>query len=256
VGKAPSEHKIVLATQAARSRFYVHDSKVMLIALNKTIEPVIAKFITHSHVNLEIDHLVKPGFIKDAIVQIYKDVSPMFARSQYEALVQRYVKSEWDDELDDFIAAFIEGQGAEMVTAITDTTRKQIKSFLEDAIHEGTGAADMAGALRNYFSDFNRTRAMLIARTEIHRASNFGSYTSRDMFQKDYDATLIDTWLHAGNSPLSRSTHEAADGQQRQHGTPFNLLNGYSPLYPQDGSGGAEEEANCNCLVYSFRKRD
>ncbi len=241
---------------AARSRFQDNAERTIKAALNKQIAPVIKKVET-THDARVLNHLVSPEPIKEAFREIYIKVGSFFAKNQYKSL-----KSESgtlitkDDDYDDsefltYVDDFIKTTGATMVTNVTDTTISELQEFISASVKQGVGSAKLAADLRRHFTDLNQVRSRLIARTEVARANNFGTFTAGEMM----NIQLTDTWLHAGSSKDDRSSHVAANGQTIDRGERFNIDSGYTPAYPHDGTGGADEECNCDCTFYSSRKK-
>lgn len=72
--------------------------------------------------------------------------------------------------LDEAAAAWLDDRGAELVSGVLDTTRKQIAEALADGVRTGQTTTQIAADLRAHFSDFPATRAGTIARNEINVA--------------------------------------------------------------------------------------
>ena len=240
-----------------RMRFANAASKTILSGLNEQLAPVLKKIDIHyqSH---SLEHLISPVPLRNALVDIYNNVGVYFAKNQLKGLSSKSAKLLMKDDVDDFdtdewdkyVDDFIQTIGAKMIARITETTKMAVRDFISAAIKNGTGAAQLGIDLRKHFADFNKVRSMVIARTEVARAQNFGTFTAGAM--SGYK--LIDTWLHAGSSKDDRETHVAADGMQIDRGDTFKIDSNYSPAYPHDGTGGAEEECNCNCTFFSTPK--
>lgn len=246
-----------------RLRFTPIIQRAVLKGLNEQIQPVLNKLVTH-HSSQNLDHLIKPEPIHKALEQCYNTVSKHFAKATYDGLVfgtKKALKTKDDgdeeepEEFDEadfnkMLQAFIADVGADMVSDITDATMRKLQTYIAEAIKEGTGAAELAANIRKDFSDFNRVRSMLIARTEVARAQNFGTFAGGKMSGFE----LTKTWIHSGSSKYDRDSHEDADGQEVDMDDDFDIDSDYAPSYPHDGSGGADEECNCNCTFYTTRK--
>ncbi len=262
--KKPAHHQRLVSMMVQnRNRFIAPARKALNIALNKQVAPVLHYLEGHHHASLgHIDPLIQKHPLEAAFKAMYKEAGHYFGKARYNGLaimasdgkeghfmLHYKADEDFEDEMDTAINDFIAGDAGKYITSITETTREKVKHYLQSAIDDGVGAADLAMKLRDDFTDFNRVRSYAIARTEIGRASNFAGDTAADMIEKDYDVQLLDTWLHAGSSKDDRETHLEADGQEVKHGETFDIDADYHPYYPQDGSGGADEEVNCNCLV-------
>lgn len=291
MSKSPNQHYYMQTVLKDRLKFMNMAQKLLLNALNLQIKPVLNKVDVHHG---PTDHLIKTDALKDAFKKIYTDVGSHFAKAQYDSLMMGKKKSknslskksmrfkdddeddddeptmtgphstllqstdeamdedEFDNEWRKTISDYIDSDGAEMITNITDSTKNYIKEYISEAIKNGTSAAELASDMRDHFADFNRSRSMLIARTEIARAQNFATNEGAKMTGLE----LTKTWLHAGNSPNDRDDHADADGQEVDFDDTFDINSDYAPSYPHDGSGGADEEANCNCTFFTSRKKD
>lgn len=241
---------------ASRARFQDKAERTVKKALNKQIEPVLKK-VQMTHDARVLSHLIAKEPIKEAFKEIYTTVGSFFAKNQYKSLKSdsgNIITKEDDFDDSDFITYvddFIQIIGAKMVTNVTDTTISELQEFISASVKQGIGSAKLAADLRRHFTDLNQVRSRLIARTEVARANNFGTFTAGEMM----NIQLTDTWLHAGSSKDDRSSHVTANGQTIERGQRFNIDSGYTPAYPHDGTGGADEECNCNCTFYSRRKK-
>jgi len=87
------------------------------------------------------------------------------------------------------------------------------------------------------------SKALTIARTEIHAALEAGSYAQAAMVDPDGKKS----WL-ATNDSHTRPTHDEADGQTQKISEPFTV--GRSQMqYPGDPRGPLDETINCRCSV-------
>lgn len=251
------QQAFVQSVLSHRNKFLGDAGKMFRLGLNEQIKPVISA-IKETQDPKKLAALIKEAPLKYAMKTTYKEVGASFGKVEYEALSQKRLKddgSDYEDFINDEVASFIEEEGAMFVTEITETTRDLLKRYIQDNIIEGEGAASLAGDLSKYFTDFNSVRSMLIARTEVGRASNWAGQVSRDKFSDDNAVDLMKTWLHAGSSKNDRESHVEASGQTVANDDSFDVDSDYTPDYPQDGSGGANEEANCNCCVYASRAK-
>lgn len=246
-----NEAKYVRLVLRQRNLFIRKAEPLIFKALNKQMEPIFHLGVLHP-IGTEIDHLIHPEPIAEALHAIYRDVARHFGKATHTALIKVKTKADDDDYMDDAIDDFIATKSAEYITGITDATKKAIKDFIAANREEGWGAAQLATELRKNFTDINRMRSMRIARTEVGRASNFAG----DAASKMFDFKMTKTWLHAGSSKEDRESHVSASGQTVGNDDTFDVDGSYQPLYPQDGSGGADEEVNCNCMVYRTRIKD
>jgi F like protein len=276
-------HRYMQTVQKDRNKFYLPAQKILYAALLEQIKPVIAKVTLHSSSH-SLEHLIKDAPMIIAFKSIYTQVGNHFARAQYFALLdepkknmkfkdddepiitgphthlqpQQLTGDDNDEQEDSFtklwrnqVNDFVDGEGAEMVTNINDATRNMIKDFLADAIKNGTSASDLAGNLRDHWTDLARVRSMTIARNEVNRAQNFATNEGAEMTGLE----LVKTWVHSGGGDTDRQNHLDADGMTVDFDESFNINADYTPMYPHDGSGDASDEINCNCTFYNTRKK-
>jgi len=270
--KKTASRRYMQNVQRDRNRFYVQAQKIFYAALMEQMRPVFFKVSVHESSH-SLEHLIKDAPMIAAFKLVYTDVGNHFARVQFMSLLgiksmkamtgpttgtQSIAGDAAEAEEDDFaklwrgqVSDFIEGEGAEMVANINDSTRDMVKTFLSDAIKNGTPGNQLAASLRDHWTDLSRTRAMTISRNEVNRAQNFATNEGAEMT----GLTLVKTWVHSGGGDTDRPDHADADGQTVDFEDTFDIGDGYTPMYPHDGSGGPEDEINCNCAFYNTRKK-
>jgi hypothetical protein len=137
------------------------------------------------------------------------------------------------------------------ITAIGDTTTAIIKRLMENLVPEildsGIGGGAAQTMLRDRIqSEWHRSRYFRterIARTEVNRASNWGSL-------KGVQSTGIahyKVWL-AAFTATSRPEHGDAEGQKVDTDEDFDVM-GESLQYPGDPAGSAANTINCLCSM-------
>jgi hypothetical protein len=143
------------------------------------------------------------------------------------------------------MALFYNTQAAERVQGVTDTTKEQIQQLLADAEEQGLTTSETATYIEEALSDpdFNRMRALRIARTESTTAANYGASLGNE--SADYLTAKL--WIAVMDNN-TRPDHVDANGQQVDSGD-FFLVGGYEALYPGDVSLPASETVNCRCIV-------
>ena len=141
------------------------------------------------------------------------------------------------------MAEWIKEYGAQKITQISDTTREDISTIVQQGIQEGESESGMAKLIRAAARTKSASRAQTIARTETHAASQASSQASAE-------ATGIQmerVWVSV-EGPRTRATHDAADGQRVGMNEPF-VVGGAELRYPGDPNGPAAEVINCRCAV-------
>lgn len=148
------------------------------------------------------------------------------------------------------------GQAGQKITAIAETTRRDLMGIIDKGWEEGLSIPHVAEALRGY--GLSNARATLIARTELIGISNGGSQAAAATSQSesltggDTLPPLLKIWLTAEDEHV-RDTHvDAGDtyGPGSGIGLDEAFLVGDSEMqYPGDPDGGPEEVCNCRCAV-------
>lgn len=158
----------------------------------------------------------------------------------------------WRSLLDEFITVRIAGR----IAMVEQTTRERIAVLIERGISEGLGAREVAKTIRDD-KEFNKNRALTIARTETVTSANQGKY----MAALSSPYVKLKKWLPFADK-RTRPTH--LDFTNR----PFvemeqlfylqNMQTGIleSARYPCDSSLSAGNVVNCRCIVVFENKKD
>lgn len=197
------------------------------------------------------------------LVRLYRGVALPFARESWTQLDEegkaggrtygagRYqvkadppseaLQDEWVRRVRQYLAT----AGAEKVMQISETTRETIRYVLSQAVEAGASIDEMARALEEELPKLNRSRAVVISRTEVIAASNrgalIGAQTTGIKLNKEWISTL---------GARTREAHAAADGQLVPMGQPFTV-GGERLEHPGDVSHGASAAnvVQCRCAV-------
>jgi len=158
----------------------------------------------------------------------------------------------WRSLLGDFLTVRIAGR----IAQVEQTTRERIAVLIERGIASGLGAREVARSIRDD-KDFNKNRALTIARTETVTSANQGRY----MAALSSPYVKLKKWL-AFADKRTRPTH--LDMLNR----PFvemdqlfflqNMKTGAleSARYPCDASLSAGNSIQCRCIVVFENKKD
>lgn len=158
----------------------------------------------------------------------------------------------WRSLLGDFLTVRIAGR----ITSVEQTTRERIAVLIERGIAEGLGAREVARTIRDD-KDFNKNRALTIARTETVTSANQGKY----MAALSSPYVKLKKWL-AFADKRTRPTHlDFIDRPFVEMDQLFFLQNMKtgaleSARYPCDSSLSAGNVCNCRCLVVFENKKD
>lgn len=148
-------------------------------------------------------------------------------------------------QTDAFLARFVRATMPKRVDGIATTTLDRVTrvvargareqwshSMIADAIVERSGGA------------IGEARALTIARTEVHAASQAGALEAgRELGLPK----LRKEWI-ATNDDRTRDTHSSADGQVVGLDEAFDVA-GAKLMFPGDPDGPAEEIVNCRCVM-------
>lgn len=144
--------------------------------------------------------------------------------------------------------------GAQHITSITNTTRKQINKLMADSFAEQVDPGEMASRIRDVFDNISSGRAMTIARTETLTAVSLGQDLKAQEFKEAYPkeaARMKRIWVSAQDERV-RDTHVMMDGEMVEVGEPFP--NGLK--FPRDPDGDASEIINCRCTSIEYLPED
>lgn len=141
------------------------------------------------------------------------------------------------------------------VTSITDTTEKFIRGAIEsamtEAVEKGLGIDETSRLIRKYLTDslgdIGRSRAKMIAQTEMITGSNQASQFGMDSTGLDYRKF----WSNSGLKNIRDSHIYAQDNYPNgiaRHEL-FDMGNGNVMRFVGDPNGAAEEVINCRCTT-------
>lgn len=134
------------------------------------------------------------------------------------------------------------------IKKVTENTKNQIKTLFEK--YEFTGAPKIAQQIKREIKGINKTRALLIARTESLTGMNYVSHVSAIQ-----QGVTSKAWLHTiGRSKNYREVHLAVSEKVIGINEKWTL-NGLPMAYPGDPNGGAINNCNCRCsIMYGYEK--
>lgn len=133
---------------------------------------------------------------------------------------------------------------------VNETTRDSLRSSLLEGVRLGEDWRELRNRVEHVFDVADEARAATIARTEVVRASNWGTYESQVI------SGVVEEreWVATRGDGRTRDTHLLIlDRQVQPIGSPF-VLPGLTALYPGD-FGDPSEDINCRCTTVA-RIRD
>jgi hypothetical protein len=159
----------------------------------------------------------------------------------------------YTDEWINIILDFFAQDMLSMVSKITDTTRNQIQSVLQQALEEGQGIDWIARQLKS--PEMLLWRARLIARTELVK----GTFAGRKAAGETSEWETTTEWI-AANDHRTRHSHRLIDGEMVDTGSRFQVTRPEGGvdmmLGPGDPTASIENLANCRCSSAMAAKRD
>ena len=139
----------------------------------------------------------------------------------------------------DDIRSWLDKRMGIFLRQINETTFKKLRQDFVESIAAEEGREGLISRIQSTYGDTKKARAALIARTEVHNATQYGTIQG----YKQAGLT-IKIWV-AVMDGATRDTHAAVDGEERPIDRPFS--NGL--MFPGDPNGPAEEVINCRCVL-------
>ena len=129
------------------------------------------------------------------------------------------------------------------ITAMSETTKKQIVLALALARDEGLGIQAAAQVARARVPILSAFRSALIARTETHSAAQWANVA----VAAETGLITQKEWI-AAEDERTREDHAETDGSVVAQGEAFQVGSDML-LYPGDVTGSAEQIINCRCVA-------
>jgi phage protein F-like protein len=137
----------------------------------------------------------------------------------------------------DTLKKFSEKVMAQKVTNITEKTKETINKIIVKGQTNGVNVKDIAKEITEKVKGMEKTRAMVIARTETATTSTTTYYEGL------VKAGLEKTWWHVGGGKTDRSSHVACNGETIGVEETFSC----GLKHPHELDAPAEEIINCHC---------
>jgi uncharacterized protein with gpF-like domain len=215
-------------------------------ALDAQTDPVVSHVKKYGGITKEMaDMLVTKAPMETAYKTVYVRVGMQAAantlRFVNSVASKKSLPGFFSEQWRKLMEAFYNDQSASRVSDVTETTREKIRQVLADSqdlpiSQQATYITDTLGA-----NDFNRNRALMIARTESTTAANFGALQGG--LSSDYETRK--QWLAVLDNN-TRIDHADANGQTVGMDDTFEV--GSSLMqYPGDMSAPANQVCNCRC---------
>jgi len=230
---------------------------VFIRAFDDQIQPLYERIMETSDIrDIEVPPL-DDHVIADAYKRLYMTTALPFAMDKIRQ--RKWTKSEeeiFEDLIMQNILNYLEIHAGETVVAAGNTSiiliEKLLKRLTPEIIEQGVGVGQAQTMLRDAIkSEWHKAkyfRTERIVRTEVNRASNWGSLEG----VKSTGIPHNKIWISAFAQD-SRSEHMDADGQQVDINEPF-IVGGEELHYPGDPKGSAGNTINCLCSTYEEAK--
>lgn len=224
-------------------------------AIDRQIVPVLELLKEANDIRDFIPVLIDNSPVEETYKQLYLTTAVDFAKKKRAALKKSYLKGDseiFEDMIQDNVRTYLRIYGGSTITAVGDTSLSLIKELVRDLtteiIDRNLTASEAITMLRDRIqSEWHRAaryRTERIVRTEVNRASNYGSLEG----MKSIGVAMNKVWLSAFTEK-SRPTHMDADGQKVGLNEPFEVGSEFLQ-YPGDPKGSAGETINCLCSMY------
>lgn len=167
--------------------------------------------------------------------------NPLLAELLKQAGVDamEFVGSAGAFHLTDDIQSWLINRADIFLRQINETTFKKLRQDFADSLIAEDGREGLISRIQDTYGGATKARAGLIARTEVHNATQYGTiqgYKQGGLTTKIWVAVL---------DGYTRDSHAAVDGEERPIDRPFS--NGL--MFPGDPRGSAEEVINCRCVI-------
>lgn len=227
-------------------------------ALDKQAAPVSDYIKRHGVTSLQshLTVLVSAQPMQEAYLKCYTKVGTQHAEWMYNKIdkIAGQKKSSYIIETKDIPSFFSEQwrklmtlfyhtDAGKRITDVTDTTRSRIVQLITDS--QDMPISQQATYITDQLDspDFNRTRSLVIARTESTAAANYGASLGAE---SNYYETAKQ-WLSILDR-LTRPAHKAADDQVVAMDEYF-VVGDEAAQYPGDLNLSAANVINCRCTV-------
>lgn len=178
-----------------------------------------------------------------------KSARPIINRIVERAAKQRLLDIGSDvtfNFIDPKVQAFVEGKTYRMARDVTRHTLRGIREIMIDAVVSGHTIDQIASRITTTYDDFEKYRALRVARTEsvgAHNGAAIEAYAQGGVEKKGWAAVLDDA---------TRESHAELDGEEIDLRQDFS--NGLSAPGVPGATAGPDvvgELVNCRCAIYA-----
>lgn len=238
--------------KAAHHRYEIFSYSKFKPALDEQVKAVSNHVKLYGGISHELaDMLIRKEPIEKAYKEVYVKIGTIQAGSTLRFINQLgrsmsqkssppgFFSEKWNRLMELFFTA----RSSTRISDVTETTREKVRRVLADS--ENMTTSERATYIVDTLDDpdFNRSRALMIARTESTSAANYGA----SLGNADADYMTNKRWL-AVMDQNTRPDHVDANGQTVANDE-FFVVGGSECMYPGDVSLPANEVINCRCCV-------
>lgn len=220
-------------------------------ALDEQIKPVI-KWLNEDNfdaLDAYLDYLLSTVPIRDALSEIYPTIGKSAATFSYN-YIQRYAERKdlafFSEEWVQMMIEFFNLYSGNKIAGITQTTVERIRQVLADSTELNLSRRDQARYIEDQLRspEFNRARALVIARTESTTAANYG--INKGAEATDYEVEKI--WIDTKDKRTRRAHLQAGQSEPIPMNQAF-IVGGEEMLYPGQIGASAANVVNCRCVM-------
>ena len=219
-----------------RSGYVNYATNLFTKALKQQAKPYLN--LTDLNTNIQLSEAP----IRMAFKQLYKRVMQNFGRDVVKQHKTEKTELNWGALID----AWLESNTTNLIVGITRTTQQGIERLLQKTLDEGLSIEDFAKMLEEDYL-LSRRRGRLIGRTEVIRASNYGSLLGAQQV-----GGLKKIWLSARDNRVrglegEEFDHWSADGQDVDLDANF-VVSGEQLEVPGDPNASPGNTIQCRCV--------
>jgi len=202
------------------------------------------------------DILVVPSFpIYEVLSKLYKKVSVAWVNELRFDRIKALGQMAFNERIVELMRQYYNIDLLNDAELMTSYSREIIVRVLSEAAQSGKSFVEITQLLLNH-PEFNKMRAMRIARTETVTAANGAAM----IHAKDSGLKMDKTWI-AISDRRTRHSHAGVSTEPIPYENPF-IVGGSFMMYPgaRDQTNGlatpAKEIVNCRCTIAFTPKRD
>ena len=223
--------------------------------LRSSIEDVIASYMDEAVSQFERNgQLVQPGH--SAVTQMVDTLSIGWNEAvSFGSQRQLDMMEKQDGLTARAVLEYVSTYGLSRTRRIVNTTGDQLTRLVIRGQRQGLSKAEITRSIINAIPQIAKTRAKIIAETEIHSAAQFGSYNaairSGRLLTKVWNTVEDDRVRDFGSG--SQFSHRLMQGVKSPLDIPFNVphyTGMFEPIrFPGDPEGSAGNIINCRCIM-------